>query len=143
MFYAIKTECVSSKTTKDGVQPFVTANKTKIKLKKIANKNKDAPRITHSIWSNKNIAHWKMTWYFYWWRGDAWASPNLDACTCWIFLGVTWASPSLSFCPFFILLHHSSLPTLENFLHTKLNTILISSIFFWIMFLLAALVQSK
>ena len=48
--------------------------------------------------------------------------------TAWIFLGVTWASPSLSFCPFFISSHHSSLPTLENFLHTKLNTILISSI---------------
>jgi hypothetical protein len=39
-----------------------------------------------------------------------------------------WASPSLRFYPFFISLHHSSLPTLENFLHTRLHTILISSI---------------
>jgi hypothetical protein len=57
-----------------------------------------------------------------------WASPSVDACTSWIFLGVTWASPSLSFFPYFISLHHSSLPTLENFLHTKLHTILISII---------------
>ena len=56
------------------------------------------------------------------------ASPSFDACTSWIFLGVTWASPSLRFCRFFILLHHSSLPTLENFLHTKLITILVSSV---------------
>src|SRR4051812_20467250 len=39
-------------------------------------------------------------------------------------LGVTWASPSLRFCPFFISSHHSSFPTLENFLHTKLYRIL-------------------
>src|SRR3954454_1191644 len=44
------------------------------------------------------------------------------------FLGCPGTSPSLSFCPFFILWHHSSLPTLENFLHQKLNTILISNI---------------
>ncbi len=61
-------------------------------------------------------------------EGMPWASPSFDACTSWIFLGVTWASPSLSFCPYFISLHHSSLPTLENFLHTKLHTIFISSI---------------
>jgi hypothetical protein len=39
---------------------------------------------------------------------------------------VTWASPSLSFYPFFISSHHSPIPTLENFLHTKLNTILLA-----------------
>ena len=61
-------------------------------------------------------------------KGMPWASPSFDACTSLIFLGVTWASPSLSFCPYFISLHHSSLPTLENFLHTKLHTIFISSI---------------
>src|SRR3954452_9801850 len=47
-------------------------------------------------------------------------------------LGYYWGtqgtSPSLSFCPFFILWRHPSLPTLENFLHTKLNTILISNV---------------
>ena len=43
VFSAIKTECVFSKTNIAGIQPFITANKTKLK------KNKDAPRITHSI----------------------------------------------------------------------------------------------
>jgi hypothetical protein len=61
-------------------------------------------------------------------KGMPWASPSFDACTFWIFLGVTWASPSLSFCPSFISSHHSPFPTLENFLHTKLHTILISNI---------------
>jgi hypothetical protein len=40
--------------------------------------------------------------------------------------GDTWASPSLSFCPFFTSSHHSPIPTLENFLHTKLHTILLA-----------------
>jgi hypothetical protein len=44
------------------------------------------------------------------------------------FLGVAWASPSLSFCPFFISSHYSSIPTLENFLHTNLNTILLATL---------------
>jgi hypothetical protein len=61
-------------------------------------------------------------------KGVPWASPSFDACTSSIFLGVTWASPSLSFCPSFISSHHSPFPTLENFLHTKLHTILISNI---------------
>jgi hypothetical protein len=61
-------------------------------------------------------------------KGMPWASPSFDACTSWIFLGVTWASPSLSFFPSFISSHHSSLPTLENFLHTKLQRIFISNI---------------
>jgi hypothetical protein len=61
-------------------------------------------------------------------KGCLEASPRFDACTSWIFLGVTWASPSMSFCPYFILSHHSPFPTLEKFLHTKLHTILISNI---------------
>jgi hypothetical protein len=44
---------------------------------------------------------------------------------------VKWASPSLSFCPYFISSHHSPFPTLENFLHTKLHTILISNRLHW------------
>jgi hypothetical protein len=44
------------------------------------------------------------------------------------FLGVAWESPSLSFCPFFTSSHHSPIPTLENFLHTKLNTILLATL---------------
>jgi hypothetical protein len=43
------------------------------------------------------------------------------------FLGA-WASPSLSFCPYLILSHHSPIPTLENFLHTKLYTILLATL---------------
>jgi hypothetical protein len=39
-----------------------------------------------------------------------------------------WASPRLSFCPFFNSSHYSSIPTLENFLHTKLNTILLATL---------------
>jgi hypothetical protein len=101
----------------------------KTKQKKTESKNKDSPRKTYSIWSNKNIVSWKMTWYFCWWRrGCLGASPRFVACTSWIFLGVTWASPSLSFCPYFISSHHSPSPTLKNFLHTKLHTILISNI---------------
>jgi hypothetical protein len=40
--------------------------------------------------------------------------------------GASGASPSLSFCPFFISSHHSPIPTHENYLHTKLNTILLA-----------------
>jgi hypothetical protein len=41
---------------------------------------------------------------------------------------VEWASPSLIFCPFFNSSHHFPIPTLENFLHTKLNTILLATL---------------
>jgi hypothetical protein len=34
----------------------------------------------------------------------------------------------LSFCPFFKSSHHSPIHTLENFLHTKLNTILLATL---------------
>jgi hypothetical protein len=44
------------------------------------------------------------------------------------FIGVTWASSSLSFYPFFISSHHSPIPTLENFLHTKLHIILLATL---------------
>jgi hypothetical protein len=82
----------------------------------------------HRIRSNKNIVSWKMTWFLPIKKGCLGASPSFDAYTSWIFLGVTWASPSLRFCPYFISSHHSPFPTLENFLHTKLHTILISNI---------------
>jgi hypothetical protein len=61
-------------------------------------------------------------------EGASGASPSFDACTSWMFLGVTWESPSLRFCPFIISSHHSPIPTLENFLHTKLNTILLATL---------------
>jgi hypothetical protein len=58
--------------------------------------------------------------------GASRASPSFDACTSWVFLGVEWESPNLSFFPFFISSHHSPIPTLADFLHTKLNTILLA-----------------
>jgi hypothetical protein len=36
--------------------------------------------------------------------------------------------PKLELCPFFISTHHSPIPTLENFLHAKLNTILLATL---------------
>jgi hypothetical protein len=36
--------------------------------------------------------------------------------------------PKLSFCPFFNSSHYSPIPTLENFLHTKLHTILLATL---------------
>jgi hypothetical protein len=49
----MKTERVSLQNKHDVIQPFITANKTK--QNKTESKNKDAPRKTHSIRSNKNI----------------------------------------------------------------------------------------
>jgi hypothetical protein len=43
-----------------GVQPFIAANKTKLKWKL---KTTDTPRKTHNAWSNKNIVCWKVTWF--------------------------------------------------------------------------------
>jgi hypothetical protein len=103
------------------IQPFIAAKKTK-------SKNKDAPRKMHRIWSNKNIVSWKVTWYLSMKKGCLGASPSFDACTSWIFIGVTWSSPRLIFCPYFISSHHSPFPTLENFLHTKLHTILLATL---------------
>jgi hypothetical protein len=117
-------ECVFSKRNMLGSNHLLQQKKQK----KTESKNKDAPRKTHSIRSNKNIVSWKMTWFLSMKKGCLGASPSFDSCTSWIFIGVTWASPSLSFCPFFISSHHSLFPTLENFLHTKLHTILISNI---------------
>ena len=71
-----KVECVSLPHKNARIQLLIKENKTKIKLNKTANKNKDARRIAHSIWSNKNIAHWEMTWYFCWWRRDASGHPQ-------------------------------------------------------------------
>jgi hypothetical protein len=96
------------------------------KQRKTEKKATDAPRKTHSAWSNKNIVSWKVTWFLPMKKGCLGASPSFDACTYWIFLGVT--SPSLSFFPLFISSHHSPIPTLENFLHTKLNTILLATL---------------
>jgi hypothetical protein len=69
VFYAMKTECVFSKINMLG-SPQQT------KQKKTESKNKNAPRTTHSIWSNKNIVSWKMTWYFCWWRRGCLGHPQ-------------------------------------------------------------------
>ena len=109
-----------------GVQPFIAANKTKLTKK---TKTTDAPRKTHSAWSNKNIVSWKVTWFLPMKKGCLGGIPKL-----WrlyfldISWGDAWASPSLSFCPFFNSSHHSPIPTLENFLHTKLNTNLLATL---------------
>jgi hypothetical protein len=57
-----------------------------------------------------------------------WNPQDLTLVTLGYFLGVAWESPSMSFCPFFNSSHHSLIPTLENFLHTKLNTILLATL---------------
>jgi hypothetical protein len=90
-------------------------------------KTTNAPRKTHSAWSNKNIVSWKVTWFLPMKKGYLGGIPKL-----WrlyfldISWGDAWASPRLSFCPFFNSSHHSPIPTLENFLHTKLNTNLLA-----------------
>jgi hypothetical protein len=62
-------------------------------------------------------------------EGDASGHPQaLTLVLLGYFLGVAWASPRLSFCPFFISSHHSPIPTLANFLHTKLNTNLLATL---------------
>jgi hypothetical protein len=98
------------------------------KQKKIKLKAKDAPRKTHSAWSNKNIVVWKVTWFLPMKKGCLGGILKL---WCLYLLDISWdawASPSLSFCPFFNSSHHSPIPTLENFLHTKLNTILLATL---------------
>jgi hypothetical protein len=42
------------------IKPFIAENKTKLTKK---TKTTDAPRKTHSAWSNKNIVSWKVTWF--------------------------------------------------------------------------------
>ena len=54
--YAVQRSVSHSKVKDDGVQLYWKIKHT--------TENKDAPRITHIAWSNKNIAHWKMTWCF-------------------------------------------------------------------------------
>jgi hypothetical protein len=119
-----KTECVFSKRNLLGSNHLLQQTKQN----KTESESKDAPRKMHSIWSNKNIVSWKVTWFLPMKKGCLGASPCFDACTYWIFLGVTWASPSLSFSPYFISSHHSPFPTLENFLHIELHTILLAAL---------------
>jgi hypothetical protein len=72
---------------------------------------------------------WKVTWFLPMKKGclggiaKLWRFYFLD-----ISWGDAWASPSLSFYPFFNSSHHSLIPTLENFLHAKLNTNLLATL---------------
>jgi hypothetical protein len=107
-----------------GVQPFIAANKkTKLKTKIKTLQEKHIAYEAIKIYVLKDDLIFLLMK-----KGCRGASPSFDAYTSWIFLGVTWASSSLSFCPYFISSHHSPFPTLENFLHTKLHTILSSNI---------------
>ena len=79
-------------------------------------------------WNNKNEVFGRNLEFLLMKKGMPWASPSFDACTSWVFLGVTRvASPSLSFSPSFISLLIPPIH-LKFFLHTKLHTIFISNI---------------
>jgi hypothetical protein len=108
-----------------GVQPFIAANKTKPNWKL---KTTDAPRKTHSAWSNKNIVCWKVTRFLPIKKGCLGGIPKLWRLYLLDISWGTWASPSLSFYLFFNSSYHSPIPTLENFLHTKLNIILLATL---------------
>ena len=124
VFLANENEYISSKRNLLGSNHLLLQTKPTKKTK-----TTDAPRKTHSAWSNKNIVSWKVTWFLPMKKGCLGGIPKL-----WrlyfldISWGDAWASPSLSFCPFFNSSHHSPIPTLENFLHTKLNTILLATL---------------
>ena len=97
--------------------------KTKTKTKK-----KTLQEQHNYVWNNKNEVFGRNLGFLLMKKGMPWASPIFDACTSWIFLGVTCvASPILSFSPFFISLLIPSIH-LKFFLHTKLHTIFISNI---------------
>ena len=129
VFYAIKTECVFSKTNKMGSNHMLL----RTKQNKTENKNKDAPRITHIIWSNKNIAHWKMTWYFDDENGDASGHPQaLTLVPLEYFLGCHGHPQAWAF------IHNSSHHIILLPIHLKTSFIQNSS-----QFSLATLVQSK
>ena len=70
-----------------------------------------------------------MTWYFCWWRRGCLGHPQaLTLVLLGYVLGWHGHPQAWDFFPSFIWSYHSSLPTLENFLHTKLHTIFISNI---------------
>ena len=97
--------------------------KTKTKTKKNTLQEKH-----NCAWNNKNEAFGGKLGFLLMKKGMPWASPSFDACTSWIFLGVTrLASPSLSFSPSFISLLIPSIH-LKIFLHTKLHTISLATL---------------
>src|SRR5215216_6484603 len=102
-------------------KPRKLKTKTKTKKKMLQEKHNCAR-------NNKNEAFGRNLEFLLMKKGMPWESPRFDACTSWIFLGVTrMASPSLRFSLSFISLLIPSIH-LKFFLHTKLYTIFISNI---------------
>ena len=94
--------------------------------------NKDAPRITHNAWSNKNIAHWKMTWCFLLMKRGCLGHPQaLTLVLLGYFLGWPWGHPQA-----WAFVHSSSYCIILLSLHLKTSFTQNSS-----QFSLAALVQ--
>ena len=107
-----------SKTKYDGVQLYWKIKHTI--------ENKDAPRITHIAWSNKNIAHWKMTWCFLLMKRGCLGHPQaLTLVPLGYFLGWPWGHPQA-----WAFVHPSSYCIILLSLHLKTSFTQNSSQFF-------------
>ena len=108
---------------------FIKLSKQSKRKTKTKTKKKTLQEQHNCAWNNKNEAFGRNLGFLLMKKGMPWASPSFDACTSWIFIGVTpWWNPqawsfvhSSSHC--IILSLH-----LKFFLHTKLHTIFISNI---------------
>ena len=127
--FQTKPNYLQTNVWKRGSNQFI--KKTK-QIKTNENQNKTQKKTLQEqhncAWNNKNEAFGRNLGFLLMKKGMPWASPSFDACTSWIFLGVTRvASPILSFIPSCISLLIPSIH-LKFFLHTKLHTIFISNI---------------
>jgi hypothetical protein len=106
-----------------GSNHFIAANKTKQnwKLKQLTLQEKCIVHEAIKIWC---VERWPD--FCRWRRGCLGGIPKLWRLYLLDISWGAWASPSLIFCPFFNSSHHSPIPTLETFLYTKLNTILVA-----------------
>ena len=127
--FQTKPNYLKTNVWKRGSNQFIQQTKqTKQTKNQNETKKKTLQEQHNCAWNNKNEAFGRNLGFLLMKKGMPWASPRFDACTCWIFLGVTRvASPILSFSPFFISLLIPSIH-LKFFLHTKLHTIFISNI---------------
>jgi hypothetical protein len=81
-----------------------------IKQKKTESKSKDAPRKTHSVWSNKNIVFWKVTWFLPMKKGCLGGIPKI---WCLYLLDISWGDmgiPNLDLLSIFYLISSFSNP---------------------------------
>ena len=125
--FQTKPNYLQTNVWKRGSDQFIQQTKQKRKTK-TKTKKKTLHEKHNCAWNNKNEAFGSNLEFLLMKKGMPWASPSFDACTSWIFLGVTRvASTSLSFSPSFISLLIPSIH-LKFFLHTKLHTIFISNI---------------